>query len=275
MVKPGALRSVILGDEAIDNNTLSLITRHIRDGESVKGIAACEDDRQFLVATSDRVLCVKKGALEFQCRYKSITHLDISTNWFTHGISIETSGASIYCPIGSKDVVEEIGRIIQSHMGSHSNGEHDGENAASQEAALTEEQTQIAEKVRFWEEQDAINKALIPRVIRQNELLAGHIAEHNNLPLVVARAVEQATDRVRDEQKELYDAALASMKAEFDEQSETQARQYDAALRSAHADFTDALDERTRRIRNISFVLLAASAVAILAISALIALLVG
>ena len=273
MVKPVDLRSTYLGDRTVTYNALSSIGRHIRDGESVSGIADCENDQRFLVATDQRALCVTKEALEFQCSYKDITHLDISTNWFTRSISIETSAASIYCPIGSKDVAMEMGRIIQSHMGSHSNGEHDGENAASQEAALTEEQTQIAEKVRFWEEQDAINKALIPRVIRQNELLTGHIAEHDNLPLMVARTVQQATNRVRDEQKELYDAALASMKAEFDEQAETQARQYDAALRSAHADFTNALDERTRRIRNISFVLLAASALAIL--SALIALLVG
>ena len=262
MTNPRDLRNVILGDEDIDNNTFSLIVRYIRNNESVKGIAVCEDDQQFLVATDDRVLCIKKGALEFQCSYKGITHLDISTNWFTRGISVETNAASIQCPIGNKDVVEEMGRIIQSHGG------HDVETTASQEAALTEEQMQIAEKVRFWEEQDAINKVLIPRVIRQNELLTGHIAEHDNLPLMVSRAVQQATDRVRDEQKELYNAALASMKAKLD-------KQYDAALQSAHADFTNALDERIRRIRNISFVLLAASSVTILAISALIALLVG
>ena len=271
MVKPADLRSAYLGERTVTNNALSSIGRHIRDRESARGIADCEDDQRFLVATDQRALCVTKGTLEFQCSYKGITHLDISTNWFIRGISIETKTASIHCPIGSKEVVEKMGRIIQSNLGSTS----DSQNQASQEAALTEEQTQIAEKVRFWEEQDAINKALIPRVIRQNELLTGHIAEHDNLPLVVARAVQQATDRVRDEQKELYDAALASMKAEFDEQSETQARQYDEALRSAHADFTNALDERTRRIRNTSFVLLAASAVAILAISALISLSVG
>ena len=275
MVKPDDLRSAYLGKRSVTFKTISSIGRHIRDEETVRGIADCEDDQRFLVATDQRVLCVTKGDLEFQCSYKCINHLNISTNWFIRGISIETNTASTDCSIGSKDVVEEMGRIIQSHMESHSDGEHDGENAASQEAALTEEQTQIAEKVRFWEEQDAINNALIPRVIRQNELLTGHIAEHDNLPLIVARAVQQTTDRVRDEQKELYDAALASMKAEFEEQFKAQARQYDAALRSAHADFTNALDERTRRIRNISFALITASAVAILAISVSIALLVG
>ena len=36
----------------------------------------------------------------------------------------------------------------------------------------------IAERVKFWEEQDKINQELIPRVIRQHELLTGHIADH-------------------------------------------------------------------------------------------------
>ncbi len=45
-----------------------------------------------------------------------------------------------------------------------------------------EETVSIADRVRFWEEQDKINQELIPRVIRQHELLTGHIADHVNLP---------------------------------------------------------------------------------------------
>ena len=36
----------------------------------------------------------------------------------------------------------------------------------------------IAEKVRFWEEQDRINQELIPRVIKQHELFTAHIEGH-------------------------------------------------------------------------------------------------
>ena len=39
------------------------------------------------------------------------------------------------------------------------------------------ERPKIADKVRFWEEQDRINKELIPRVLKQHELLAAHV-EH-------------------------------------------------------------------------------------------------
>ena len=40
------------------------------------------------------------------------------------------------------------------------------------------ETPKIAEKVRFWEEQDRINQELIPRVIKQHELFTAHIEGH-------------------------------------------------------------------------------------------------
>lgn len=58
--------------------------------------------------------------------------------------------------------------------------------------SLRDDSVPIGERVKFWEEQDRINQELIPRVIRQHELLTGHIAEHENLPVVVTNAVQQA-----------------------------------------------------------------------------------
>ena len=52
----------------------------------------------------------------------------------------------------------------------------------------------IAEKVKFRQEQDKINQELIPRVIRQNDLLTAHIKDHESLPIIAAaarQAVEQ------------------------------------------------------------------------------------
>lgn len=62
----------------------------------------------------------------------------------------------------------------------------------------------IAERVRFWEEQDRINQVLIPRVVRQNELLTKHIAEHDDLSQLIGRVVADALA----EQARQYDAAL-------------------------------------------------------------------
>ena len=44
----------------------------------------------------------------------------------------------------------------------------------------------IAEKVRFWEEQDRINKELIPRVLRLHELFTQHIEGHQDATTAIA-----------------------------------------------------------------------------------------
>ena len=68
----------------------------------------------------------------------------------------------------------------------------------------------IADKVRFWEEQDRINGVLIPRVIRQGELLAKHIAEHDDLPRLFSSTIEESLARQSSQFKsELSDAKTA------------------------------------------------------------------
>jgi transketolase len=101
--------------------------------------------------------------------------------------------------------------------------------------------TPIADRVRFWEEQDKINQELIPRVIRQHELLTAHIADHDNLPLVAGNAISEALAEAREEQQRHYDAALELAKQELQEQyaaaleaaKQEQQQQYNAALEAA------------------------------------------
>ena len=42
------------------------------------------------------------------------------------------------------------------------------------------EAPKIADKVRFWEEQDRINRELIPRVLKQHELITAHVEHHTH-----------------------------------------------------------------------------------------------
>ena len=62
----------------------------------------------------------------------------------------------------------------------------------------------IAEKVKFRQEQDKINQELIPRVIRQNDLLTAHIKDHESLPIIAAAAAP--TSRRTAVSTEIYDA---------------------------------------------------------------------
>ena len=64
----------------------------------------------------------------------------------------------------------------------------------------------IADKVRFWEEQDRINQELIPRVLKQHELLSAHIANHEESRAQLAALdsrIDRLTESLKSEMTEL------------------------------------------------------------------------
>ena len=73
----------------------------------------------------------------------------------------------------------------------------------------------IAGRVQFWEEQDKINQVLIPRVLRQHELLVDHVREHDNLPELLAKATHNATQEVQASFKKTMDEALEQQEQTF------------------------------------------------------------
>ena len=101
--------------------------------------------------------------------------------------------------------------------------------------------TPISDRVRFWEEQDKINQELIPRVIRQHELLITHIADHENLPLIAGNAISEALAGAREEQQRHYDTALEAARQGLQQQyadtleaaRQEQQQQYHTALEAA------------------------------------------
>ena len=110
----------------------------------------------------------------------------------------------------------------QDKEASTSSGDH--------EAANLEDAVPISERVRFWEEQDRINQELIPRVIRQHELLTQHIGEHEHMPTTLANAVEEGLARGRSELQERYDAALESAKEDLTQQMASEYQRYRARV---------------------------------------------
>ncbi len=103
-------------------------------------------------------------------------------------------------------------------------------NADDETVDLQNEPVPISERVKFWEEQDRINQELIPRVIRQHELLSQHIGEHEHLPTTLANAVEEGLARGHKELQEKYDAALESAKEDLTQQMESEYHQYRARV---------------------------------------------
>ena len=111
---------------------------------------------------------------------------------------------------------------------------------------LIGEESSIGDRVKFWEEQHKINQVLIPRVIRQSELLTKHIGEHDNLPQVAGNAISQALTGARDEQRQQYEAALDAAKTELREQTKTSLTQALEQLKAALATHASELNKQTQ-----------------------------
>ena len=119
------------------------------------------------------------------------------------------------------------------------------------------ERPSIGEKVRFWEEQDRINQELIPRVIRQNELLTQHIAEHDNLQQILSDTIQKALA----EQAQQYESALDTAQKQLNET-------HGQITQKALSEQEENLRQEARQTRNRLTAIAAGSA--IIAIAALI-----
>ena len=56
----------------------------------------------------------------------------------------------------------------------------------------------IGERVKFWQEQDRINRELIPRVIKSHELLTKHVESHEDGDLLARAQIETLEVRVAE-----------------------------------------------------------------------------
>ena len=101
------------------------------------------------------------------------------------------------------------------------------------------QQPHIAERVAFWEEQDRINQELIPRVIQQHGVLAGHIKNHENLQTVAVKMVRETVEETESRINQQLQAAQEERQiAERHLQQATEERQ------AAEEQLRQALEER-------------------------------
>ncbi len=138
-------------------------------------------------------------------------------------------------------------------------------------APAESERPKIAEKVKFWEEQDRINQELIPRVLKQHELLASHIKSHEsssvNMVSLEARMLEtisaanQQTSRDLAKQLASLEICLSEAIEEASKKAAQEASEHLASLEER----TIGANNSTRRLTLIvSGVSVAVAAVAIL-----------
>ena len=94
------------------------------------------------------------------------------------------------------------------------------------------ETPKIAEKVRFWEEQDKINRELIPRVVKQHELLTAHVERHETAGTLIAALEGRLTEAIQSAENRAVEAAEAAGQQATEEADK---RIADASAKSAIA----------------------------------------
>ncbi len=121
-------------------------------------------------------------------------------------------------------------------FGRSSQGESEAEDTQSEDKAQDVGETQdpsdserpeIADKVRFWEEQDRINRELIPRVLKQNELLSAHVASHEEVRVQAASLMSSMDALAESHKREMAELEArtseqirSSMNSRIDEMTE-------------------------------------------------------
>ncbi|MCY3959724.1 MAG: hypothetical protein OXG65_15745 [Chloroflexi bacterium] len=105
---------------------------------------------------------------------------------------------------------------------------------------IADDTKSIGEKVKFWEEQDKINQVLIPRVIRQNEILTQHLEHHpdiSDINKASIRALAQATRKYEEHVKEALAVAkedlLKEVKSAVSESQSALRRDQESAIKEA------------------------------------------
>lgn len=260
----------LLGNETPNDEALQIIARHISDGEGVNYYLAFDFGQKVMALTTERLFVADSDGSYAFWGYGTITGLPTPNH--DREIAIrDDDGDEMTWRVGAASLAVFVRQEIRSRL--NENSTQDVTPGGFQD----DSSTSIADKVRFWEEQDKINQELIPRVIRQHELLTLHIAEHANLPAVVAQAVAQSLAETKAEIVEQTQATLTQTKAELEQRyaaafAETQAEiaaQTQSELERAEAGFKQE-SRRTRR----RFIAIAAGALAISVASVIIGILI-
>ena len=187
---------IISGDEALNEKAVACIDSILGEDETPIAISSFDFGTKVLVITGQRVLVAGEegdvGTLVLSVNHDQISPM--TRDGRTLIITTKKAGEYRY-RFGKDQTVEDLVGIALSQQTDPTQFEN-GETPS------------MAERVRFWEEQDKINQELIPRVICQNELLTNHIAEHESLPELAGNAINQALAEAREERRQQHELAV-------------------------------------------------------------------
>ena len=191
-----------IGDEALNEEAMALIKRLLWDDEIPVAVAGFDYETKLIAITGQRVIIASGN----DGLVMNLLHGDIDLMRRDGRTLVIRSrhGDEHRHRFGKDETVQELvetAHLVRDTIVSQPAGETSavGSQRAQEERVDDEKPPHIAERVRFWEEQDRINQQLIPRVIRQHELMTRHISDHEMLPIVAAAAAREALDQVQAE----------------------------------------------------------------------------
>ena len=241
----------VFGDEDLNDEAADLIDRLIRDDEIAVAVAGFDFETKVIAVTDRRVIIASgnEGLL------LNLPHDDINVIRRDGRTLVirSKSGDEHRHRFGKDDTVQElVETVLREKYPRESQAAGAGSPtrrpSAQGERRSNDDYTPIAEKVKFWEEQDRINQELIPRVIRQHELLTQHLSDHEMLPVVAAAAAREAVAQAQAEtQRQLEEAQalnqeLASQLKQSRTEREEQKKQHQEELSKLR------LENRTQKI---------------------------
>lgn len=192
----------ILGDENLNDGAITSIEGSLHQGEEVIAVAGFDFERKVAAVTSQRILigeAGERGAKSYW--YNQVNHIGRDGRTL---VLEKLQGEEDRYQMGSD---KTVGALVIKALRQRERSRSFQTEPAAPAASDMGEPAGIAERVRFWEEQDRINQALIPRVVQQAELLGKHVADHENLQVAAAGAAREAVEAAQEEtRRQLADA---------------------------------------------------------------------
>ena len=224
---------VRLGDEEPNDDVRQrfdrIVQRQNSRSDPIGHYLAFDFGQKIMALTRNRMLIITNGGVETSFAYGSVS--DVPDTGHDREIALVDGIDHRHTfRVGDANVAALVRRMLRSRIRAANTPGKTPENGLDSASYGASERSEngdgtdtapgIADRVRFWEEQDRINRELIPRVIRQHELLTQHIGEHENLPEVAGQAIANALAEAREQQRRQFVEALDVARTELAEETD-------------------------------------------------------
>lgn len=203
-----------VGDEDLNDAAANFLDSRLMNNETPIAVSGFDFEKKVIAITDQRVLIADENdGMVLNLRYDQI-------NWINRDgrtlVIMGREGVERRHRFGKDQTVQELVDIAYrqkaiserpsagaSQTGKSSAKGKGRNQQTTQTLPENGRQSHIAERVKFWEEQDRINQELIPRVIQQSEILTGHIKNHDDLQTAAVKmvrgAVEESESRINQQ----------------------------------------------------------------------------